>query len=175
MRDWTLACAARLGTERKTLVLCGTNGTGKTHLLRGAWRYLRAVRVSAWEKGYWPMPPSVRFALWDRYANLDRSKEEEELCWRELEEEDILLLDDVGAEADRFRSGLALANLATLLSARAGKWTGITTNYLPETWCGTDAQPGRFGRRAGDRLYREARIVALRQTGSWALRQRGKA
>lgn len=175
VRDWTLNCShSTVGIAPRLLVLCGTNGVGKTMLLRGAWRYLRAVRVSAWEKGFWPMPPSVRFALWDRYANLDRSKEEEDLCLRDLEEAEILLLDDVGAEADRFRSGLALSNLTTLLSAREGKWTALTTNYLPESWIGTDEKPGRFGRRAGDRLFRNSVIVVFRLTKSWALRKRSK-
>lgn len=123
-----------------------------------------------WKKG----PPQVRYADWNRWANLDVADEGDNLAFEDLCEPDVLFLDDVGAEPDRYRSGLALANLTSLLSRREHRWTALTMNYLPETWVGTETVPGRFGKRVGDRLFRDSTIVALRSTPSWALSHAGK-
>jgi len=158
----------------KLLVICGNNGTGKSKTLRGLFDYFRACRMEAWGRGFWKLgPPDVKLADWSRWATLPLTEADGgRPLFEDLFDPDVLLLDDVGVDTDRFRSGEALVNLTTLLTRREGKWTALTTNYLPETWVGTDAAPGRFGKRVGDRLYRDSVIVAIRSTKSWALTQR---
>ena len=172
-RAWMNACLRNAGPER-LLVLCGNNGAGKTTVLRGLQRFLDAARIDAWDKGYWvDGPPSVKFADWHLWANLDPARaEEERLALEDLCEVDVLLLDDVGAEVDRYKSGLPLANLSELFNRRAQKWTALTTNYLPEQWIGSETVMGRFGKRVGDRLFRHSIIVPLRHTPSYALTNR---
>lgn len=158
----------------RLLVVCGNNGTGKTRVLRGIQAFLKVNRISAWAAGWWQKGPmELRYADWQRWANLDTSKEEDAYAFEDLTSPDVLLLDDVGAEVDRYKSGLALSNLCQLLTQREGKWTALTTNYLPEQWVGTESAPGRFGKRVGDRLFRHSAIVTLRTTPSWALSHPG--
>lgn len=172
---WASDALVNLAEAPHLLVICGTNGIGKTALLRGLKRFLSACRISAWSAGWWGHPMDLRYAAWQLWANLDGNRSEEErLSFLELIEADVLLLDDVGAETDRYRSGLPLSNLGLLLGLREKKWTALTTNYLPENWVGTEAVPGRFGKRVGDRLFRNSTIVPLRHTPSWALKK-GKA
>lgn len=174
--EWMANCLANIQGGPRLLVLCGNNGTGKTRVLRGLQDFLKRGRIDAWAAGWWPKnPPEVRYADWTRWANLDPSRtDEERMAMEDLNNPEVLLLDDIGAEVDRYKSGLALANLCDLLTARAWKWTAVTTNYLPENWVGTETAPGRFGKRVGDRLFRASLIVCLRTTPSWALAHPGK-
>jgi DNA replication protein DnaC len=170
---WGKDCMANSRGAPRLLVLCGETGVGKTMCLRGLSDYFTATRIRVWELTFWPKgPPEISFTLWSRWANLDPAKGEDADLFRELTRPDVLLLDDVGAEADRFKSGAAIANLTELLSRRAEKWTAISMNYLPETWVGTEAVPGRFGKRVGDRLLRNSTVIAIRNTPSWALTHR---
>lgn len=160
-------------TYPKLLVLCGNNGTGKSQVLRGLSDYFRACRIESWGRGFWRLgPPDVKYADWSRWATLPLvEKDGGRPLFEDLFDPDVLLLDDVGVDTDRFRSGEALVNLTALLTRREGKWTALTMNYLPETWAGTDTSPGRFGKRVGDRLFRDSVIVSMRTTKSWAIQQ----
>lgn len=169
-RGWAANVLANDPSAPRLLVLCGDNGIGKTSTLRGLNRMLKALRIAAWSCGWWKLgPPSLQYACWSLWANLDPAHSQEEtMALEDLWDADILLLDDIGAECDRYKSGLALSNLTVLLEKRAHKWTAVTCNYLPELWVGTEAVPGRFGKRAGDRLFRNSQIVPLRHTPSWS-------
>lgn len=171
--DWTGNVLRNVAAAPHLLVVCGPNGIGKTRVLRGCHRCLKAMRIGAWASGWWPLGPlQLRYADWNLWANLDWTRSDSDyLQFEDLCDPSVLLLDDVGSEVDKFRSGLALANLSELLTRREGKWTAITTNFFPEKWVGTEAAPGRFGKRVGDRLFRNSTIVCLRHTPSWSVRK----
>lgn len=155
-------CIGNRKDAPKTFVLSGKNGTGKTKILRGMHRYFDAARITCYEMGLWAKaPPQVDFVEWVRVAQVDPFEDEryfEELC-----QPDILLLDDIGAETDPFKSATANSNLALLLGRREPKWTALTTNILPEDWV------ARWGKRVTERLHRHSTIVTIRKATSWSL------
>jgi len=76
---------------------------------------------------------------------------------------DILFLDDIGAESDKYKSAENVDALCQLLSRRERKWTLVTTNFRTEQW---DQQ---FDARVADRLMRNS-IVCDLECGSYATR-----
>jgi len=68
----------------------------------------------------------------------------EEEDWKRVEEEihgigqvrglDLLVLDDLGAETDRYRSGVPTARLQRVLELMEHRWLLITTNVPKDKW-----------------------------------------
>lgn len=75
--------------------------------------------------------PFVAFVDWRWLAESDDSEDFEE-AMRGANEARIVIIDDVGAEADRFKNGVNTSRLRTLLSVCNRKWLLLTTN-LPKT------------------------------------------
>lgn len=77
----------------------------------------------------------------------------------------LVALDDIGAESDRFRSGLSLDRLTQVLTRRcdARIYTLITTNIMPIDW------EGKFGARVADRLLRGSTVCDLSNVPSFSL------
>lgn len=147
----------------RLLVLGGKNGTGKSHAARKAFHYFNAVAISTLDHGGWgrSMIPHAEFCEWTDIAESEPGRESTQ--WNAMIEASLAVIDDVGADVDRFKSGLPVANLARLLNARERKWTIITTNNPPETWA------ERFDKRVADRLRRNSLVVELKQAESyWA-------
>ena len=79
-----------------------------------------------------------------------------------LEEADLLILDDVGAEHDPSKVGLE--KLYLILERREWRWTIVTTNEAPQFW------EEKFERRIADRLMRNCEHVDLSDLPSYAAR-----
>ena len=121
------------------LVFGGHTGCGKTHAAKAVLRRFRACRIWAWEQGYWGGAiPNATFWRWQKLADM------EEAGWRDAFEEirgseavrgaDLLILDDVGAETDRYKSGVPTARLQQVLEAMERRWLLITTNVPRDQW-----------------------------------------
>lgn len=163
---WAKAVMRNKGAE-KIFILAGANGVGKTSVLKGMKKYFSACRMEVWRKGYWgtaknDAPASVEFVEWSAVSDIDQR--DYPLLWEELVEPSILLLDDIGAEVDKFKSGAACKNLASLLSHRVGKYTATSTNILPAQWT------AQWDKRVADRLARNSTVVCLSHSTSYALR-----
>ena len=147
--------------ENPLLFLAGESGTGKTHCARRVARFALAAAPSVFESGAWRSgPPSVCFVRWPEFI------EAESKAWTdEVMESSLTILDDVGSESDRYRSGVGVDKLCQLLDARAKKnrFTFITSNYGVEEWAERDT-------RVADRLLRNSVRVPLDGVTSWALR-----
>jgi hypothetical protein len=92
------------------------------------------------------MKPSAAILNWSRYCSaVERG---DAGAWRlgEVLEADVIVIDDVGAESDRFRSGESKADLRDFLEACRNKWLMVSTNIQKADWM--DA----FGARVADRL-----------------------
>jgi DNA replication protein DnaC len=151
------------------LVLAGDSGTGKTHSAKAIHRFATAASMSAYDLGHWRNgPPDVSYCAWAEFIDAESSMWE-----RQLIETSMAILDDVGSESDRYRSGASVDRLCRILSARDGKSTVITTNLGVEEWAARD-------KRVADRLLRGSDYVKIEGVQSWALRnkqtkQNGKA
>lgn len=149
----------------RLLVLAGHTGCGKTHTLRALRRFADKARVLAAEQGFWKFPPSVWFAYWPVLAReISEAASPMSSIITDCAEADLLLLDDVGSESDKYKTGETIDALCQLLSRRAGRWTIITTNISPAAW------PTRFDIRVADRLHRGSRVIDLSKAGSYAMR-----
>jgi len=148
-------------TGPRLLVLGGGCGTGNTHVARAIVRYFNAVAVTVWERGRWPshVVPSAAFVEWPEIAEAEPGGNSN--LWASAVATDLLVLDDVGAESDRFKSGLPVANLARILNSRERRWTCITTNFPPDFWA------ERYDKRVADRLHRRATLHEIKEAPSY--------
>lgn len=133
--------------------------------MRGVHRFARAGAEPAATAAYWKWPAVIVWSDWPALAR--RIMERDDAMWSVLYDSvqaDLLLLDDIGAESDKYKTGEATDALCQLLSSRAGKWTMVTTNIDPTEW------GDRFDVRVTDRLQRDAEIVRMTATGSYSVR-----
>ncbi len=144
------------------LILAGCNGVGKTHCGRALAAWGRAVAVEAWSRGHWSKPPTVSFVRWAEFIESDSGGVE-----RDAREADLSILDDVGAETDRFKSGAPIDKLCQILGCREKRFTLIASNLTVGQWAERDA-------RVADRMLRGSVIVSLKNTKSWWVMQQEK-
>ena len=102
----------------------------------------------------------MTFVRWSEFIESESDGVE-----RDARDIGLTILDDVGSESDRYRSGVGVDKLCQLLDARAKKnrFTFITSNYGVEEWAERDT-------RVADRLLRNSVRVPLDGVTSWALR-----
>lgn len=145
-------------------VLAGDTGTGKTHMAGKVYRWASAMRVWLWsDQRTWAHPPRVELADWGKIVALES---EEFRTWLgDLNSCDLLCLEDIGAEVDRFKTGEPAERLRELLNDFKSNFLFITTNIMPEQW------GEKWDKRIADRLMRDSEIFALRETESYAARR----
>jgi len=114
--------------------------------------------MSAWENGNYSSTkiPEISFVHWPSYIE-DMNHHLE----NEMRRSALTVIDDVGAETDRFKNDFPSDKFCQLLGAREGRWTFITSNLFQEHWAVKDS-------RIGNRLLRKSRLIELRNTKSWA-------
>ena len=74
---------------------------------------------------------------------------------------DFLVIDDIGAESDRYKSGEAIDKLCQILSRREGMFTVVTTNVEPSNWSAL------LDARVADRLLRKSVVVDMFEVPSF--------
>lgn len=78
-------------------------------------------------------------------------------------ENDLVILDDIGAETDQYKSGIPNDKLCQILSRREKRFTVVTTNIAPQNWM------ERFDGRINDRLCRNSVILDISGVPSYAI------
>ena len=159
-------CAGMLaGTGARRMVIVGGSGNGKTHVLRALWTWHREIPQSRWQ-------PTCRDTDNDGFScqlfdwpTLYRAgaKLGQESRWEDAINCGLLLLDDLGAEVDGFRSGEPTGLLRHLVGCRERQWTVVTTNIPQSNWAKV------WDERVSDRLMRNSSIFDLQGAPSFAL------
>jgi DNA replication protein DnaC len=152
------------GDSRRKLVIVGECGNGKTRVLECLWRWHRSIPISRWPRcnhdagndGF-----SCELAEWPSAVDAVM-RTGEDGRWQDMLQCGFLLLDDIGREVDKFKSGQHTMHLATLLGARQGLWTVVTTNVPASRW------HKQWDQRVTDRLFRDSRIFDLGDCPSFA-------
>lgn len=163
--------------ERRSLVLYGKPGRGKTGLGIAILRYLASLgigdrfewnlstgpellkKVAAGEVEQEPSP--VWFMRWQRLLAQERRQKLDTDGWFDKLDEfvTVLMLDDVGVEAGtKFREGLLLQHMEWAEDKR-GRSLILTLNNPLALW------PATFGERIADRLTEERRFMMVEVTG----------
>ena len=134
-----------------TLILSGDSGTGKTMISNRLRAWVERMAIECAMSGGWSRSPSTEWVdwvdWWERYQDGRPCRDLSDII-----SSDCLLLDDVGAESDRYKSGQNTAILCQILGKRERKFTVITTNIPKEKW------GEKFDTRVADRLKRNGAV-----------------
>lgn len=145
--------------DRRTIILAGKVGIGKTHTAERMYRWSKLIAITAWDSGNWPSPPRIEWTEWAKVAFLGPV---EFRAWLDgLTDTSLLFLEDIGAEVDRFKSGEPTERLREVLNEFKNRWMFITTNIMPEEW-----KP-KWDERVADRLMRNSVTCVFRNLQSF--------
>lgn len=137
--------AANDRTKGQQIVIAGTPGSGKTHALKRVKRWFESHKIDMYVTGHWSSPPTPLFIDWGRLM-----EQREDWPWEDALAESaaagVVLIDDVGSEVDKFKSGQNTSRLRQMLSACEKKWLLLTTNVTREDWTKV------YDERVADRL-----------------------
>lgn len=116
-------------------LLSGKSGCGKSRVARRACRVVRENAILAYNAGFWPSGRicTTAWADWPKLAEIKDTEDYEEAA-RDIREADVVFLDDLGAETDKFKSGEHVSRLRRLLNELEGKAVMMTTNLKPSEW-----------------------------------------
>lgn len=145
VRDWR---------EKGTwLVVSGQTGCGKSHVARAIARFWDSEHVDAYADGRLAGLSHLGCAEFINWALAVQCEADE---WKEwlysVRQARVVIVDDVGAESDRYKSGVPAERLLALLNSIEKKWVVITTNIQAENWA------KRFDQRIADRLNAAAHV-----------------
>lgn len=164
---WTRAAAMNKRDKGTFMVLAGPPGTGKTHACRMAGRFLRDHAIDFWMQGHWTgksSVPALQWAVFSKAAGLERREWDDWLA--DCADASWIILDDVGSETDRYRSGEPAERLRRVLDLGRSRFLLVSTNVAPVGW--KDA----FDARVADRM---AAAKTLDLTGAPSFRAKGGA
>jgi DNA replication protein DnaC len=144
------------------LVIVGDYGSGKTHTAKAIFRFCLSAAMSAFDTKKWGEHrfPNSTFISWPEAANAFNEKHFG--IMDEAMENDLVILDDVGAENDPWK--ICSDRLCQVLSRREKRFTVVTTNVSPINW------EERFDGRINDRLLRNSVVVDISKVPSYSLR-----
>lgn len=135
-------------------VISGQTGVGKTHVAERISAYVSTNQITAWARGWWMGThiPSPCFLRWPDAVRMSDQRFEEAIS--EAAKARLTVLDDLGAETDRFKNDDASARLLSVFEAMrpSWKWVLIATNVPVAAW------KQRWDQRIADRLMQFARI-----------------
>ena len=151
-------------SDKSLLVIVGVYGNGKTHTARAIYKFCSDAAMSAFETQRWGggKIPSAIFISWPEASSAFADKRFG--LMQDAVENDLVVLDDIGAETDQFKSGICKDKLCQILSRRERKFTVVTTNIGPANW------ETELDGRINDRLMRNSVIVDISNVPSYATR-----
>ena len=132
------------------LLISGNTGTGKTTACRKVADQFRIRAIDAMCEGNWGgfRVPGVEVRDWAQlcgHPNFDEVLDD-------LSRAALVLLDDIGAETDRFKQGEVTDKLRRTLEATQNRWVLATTNLTPK------AMGERYDARVTSRLAAYRRV-----------------
>lgn len=125
--EWFIRAMSVNDTSRgRQLALAGSPGCGKTHVARSIYRFAQAWGadlILAHRLSHWA-------ALWIDWPAVAEAQDEDRFqdILYQLNGATFVAIDDVGSEADRFRSGAGASRLRRVLSRAENKWLVLTSN-----------------------------------------------
>ncbi len=147
----------------RLLYISGVSGAGKTHCAEALFKWASRIAIDLMMRQKLDKVPRIELFEWAEIVNVDA---EQFLRWiDDRRETQLLFLEDVGAEVDRFKTGEPTERFREVLNAFKHKSMVLTSNIHPDNW------KSRWDTRIADRLLRNSTLVTLRQTKSYAMRK----
>ena len=142
--------------EIRLLVIVGDYGVGKTEIAERLKTWARAVRTTIWGMG-WPAPPRVEFVEFGKVAFLETDEFKNWLDGHNQPgaETDLMFVEDIGAEVDKFSKGEPTERLRQILNDMKNRFVVVTTNVPVAEW------EKRWDGRIMDRLFRNSKIIQM--------------
>lgn len=124
----------------------GQTGTGKTMVAKAIHAYVGSRQILAWSVGWLPDTrlSAPVYLDWPMLCRKDSSVFDARLD--EFVGAHLVVIDDLGAESEKFKNGESQERLLEVLQQSKDKWLIVTTNVLPIRWREV------FGQRCADRL-----------------------
>lgn len=126
------ACANRRDLPT-WLVIAGPPGTAKSHVAKRVARYFGDNAVDLYIAGLWADIPTAFRRDWSSVVSLE-DEDGFNAALVDMAAASLVVMDDIGAEVDRFRNGLPTERLRRVLGAIERKFVLITTNIPREKW-----------------------------------------
>lgn len=129
------------------MALSGPVGTGKTHVCRNVAAFLQSQAVNLLFTPGWAHSkrvPACKFSVWSRIAESGPLSFDDWM--EEASESQWIVLDDVGSETDKYKSGEPVERLRRALDLARTRWMLVSTNVPRAKW------PQCFDARVADRL-----------------------
>lgn len=159
---FTRSCLRNNRSKGHWLTICGQTGAGKTHVAQCVATYVGHGQIQAmgiWiHKDYLPSPAFIQWPI-----EVRRNDREWDVLMSEMVGCHLVVVDDIGAEIDKFKSGEAVVRLWEVLETSRDRWLFLTTNVRPLKWRET------FGQRCSDRML-EGGVVDVSDVPSYRTR-----
>lgn len=166
LADFVEAFAGRFAhysKQNRHAVVVGATGIGKTHAAKKLVAWAEKLKITLYYQHTWKKIPRIEFFQWNAIALLSRP--EFQLWVNDRTETDLIVLDDVGAESDTFKSGEPTARLGEFLDTFSERWLFVTTNIPVEKWNSV------WDARVADRLFRNSQILTMKEKNSYAIQK----
>ena len=134
-------------TRKKWCIIAGPCGTGKSHVAKCLSRFFKSSAIDLYVEGPWRLGDEIPKGYYRDWKMLTtRNDFDFDQALYDIDSAAFVVLDDVGSETDRFKSGLPTERLLRALDARQDKFLLLTTNAPLAQW------PKAFDARVASRL-----------------------
>lgn len=115
------------------LAVCGSPGTGKSHVGKRVVAFVESYSIDLWREKHWPSPPKALLVDWARLCERDKPEAFDDALY-DIASADVVVLDDVGSESDRFKSQQNVSRLRRALETCEHKWLMVNANFRKQEW-----------------------------------------
>ncbi len=130
-------------------VVAGNTGCGKSHVAKRIKSFYNGSKVEFWD-GVTTHIPNALLGYWPEVVGWDDEDFDDFVS--EVSASKLVILDDIGAEEEKYRSGAPAARLGRVLERCDGRWLFATTNVPADLW------KARWDQRVSDRLLAGKRL-----------------
>ena len=144
-----ISCLTDNRSQGTWFVVSGNTGSGKSHVAKRIRTFYNGSKIEFWD-GKGSHVPNALWGYWPEVVGWDDEDFDDfvsEACMAKL-----VILDDIGAEEEKYRSGAPAARLARVLERCDGRWLFATTNVPASLW------KERWDQRVSDRLLSGGRL-----------------
>jgi DNA replication protein DnaC len=144
------ACLLDIRESGTWFVVEGNTGSGKSHVAKRIRKFYDGSKIEFWDGKSRDHIANALWGYWPEVAGWDDDDFNDFVA--EIGPAKLVILDDIGAEEEKYRSGAPAARLARVLERCDSRWVFATTNVPSRQW------KDRWDQRVSDRLLAAKRL-----------------